>query len=142
MRFGYGLSTRQVRLRLPREDAAFLNAPADGGRVRLVELDDAADALGPVYERARAETPGMLVRTPEWWVARFRHLDSEHHREGFGPLFYALHEGPDGPDAYAAYRVKLDESDGIDAGRVEVVEAVTTSAESAVGIWSFVFGVE
>ena len=50
----------------------------------------------------------MLARNDEWWKYRFHHLDSEHHRGGFGPMFYALHEGADGPDAYAVYRVKID----------------------------------
>jgi len=141
-RYGYGMATRQAKFRVPRAHAGFARQPADPGRIRLVEMDDVAGELGPVYDRALAGTPGMLARSPEWWLARFRHLDSEHHREGFGPMFFALHQGRDGPDAYAAYRVKLDEEDGIDVGRVQVVEAVTTTPESSIGLWSFVFGID
>ena len=141
-RYGYGMATRQASFRVPRTHTAFARPAPDQGRVRLIGLDEAPAEMGPVYDRALAGTPGMLTRTGEWWIARFRHLDAEHHREGFGPMFYALHEGPDGPDAYAAYRVKMHEEDGIDAGQVQVVEAVTTTPESVAGIWSFVFGID
>ncbi len=142
-RFGYGMATRQAAASVPRAHTAWLpSVPAAEGQVRLITSDDAAKELGPVYDRARAETPGMLARSEEWWKYRFRHLDAEHHRGGFGPMFFALHEGADGPDAYSAYRVKFDDSDGIERGLVQVVETVTTTPASVRGIWSYLFGVD
>jgi predicted acetyltransferase len=142
-RFGYGMATRQASGRVPRAHTAWRgDATGDQGRVRLITADAVPKELGPVYDRARAETPGMLERSDEWWAYRFQHLDSEHHRGDFGPLFYALHDGPDGPDAYAAYRVKTQDEDGIDRGIVQVVEAVTTTPSSVRAMWSFVFGID
>ncbi|HXJ66194.1 MAG TPA: GNAT family N-acetyltransferase, partial [Actinomycetota bacterium] len=120
-RFGYGMATRQVIARVPRAHTAWLpEAPDEGGQVRLVPSDAMFKELGPVYDRVRAGTPGMLVRNDDWWKWRFHHMDAEHHRGGFGPMFYALHEGPEGPDAYAVYRVKNEDEDGIDCGVVQV----------------------
>lgn len=141
-RFGYGMATRQASARVPRAHTAWLTPPPAGGQVRLVPFDAAAKQLGPVYDRARPGTPGMLVRDEAWWSYRFQHLNAEHHRGGFGPMFFALHEGPEGPDAYAVYRVKSDDEDGIDQGVVQVVEAVTTTPESVQGMWSFLFGID
>jgi len=141
-RFGYGMATRQAMGRVSRAHSSFLRPFADPGRVRLLPPEDATKDLAPVYDRVRARTPGMIERNRDWWGYRFRHLDAEHHRGGFGKLFYALHEGDEGPDAYAVYRVKPQEADGIDAGQLQVVEAVTTTPESAAAMWSFLFGVD
>jgi predicted acetyltransferase len=142
-RFGYGMATRQVICRVPRAYTAWL-APAAGdpGQVRLLPLEAAMKEMGPVHDRVRAETPGMLARNDEWWAYRFRHLDSEHHRGGFGPMFYAVHDGPGGPDAYAVYRVKTEDTDGIDHGTVQAVEVVTTTPESVRAMWSYLFGID
>jgi predicted acetyltransferase len=142
-RFGYGMATRSAMGRSSRANSAFLRPTVDPSRVRLLPLDDAMNELAPVYDGVRARTPGMIERNHDWWVYRFRHLDSEHHREGFGPMFFALHEGPDGPDAYAVYRVKPHEDEGgIDRGVVQVVEAVTTTPDSVPAMWGYVFGID
>ncbi len=142
-RFGYGMGTRAVIARVSRDHAAFLRRLPDPGRVRLLPFDDAMKELAPVYDRVRVETAGMIERTHDWWVYRFRHLNSEHHRTGgWGEMFFGLHEGPDGPDAYAVYRVKMEDQDGIDVGAVEVVEAMGTSPASTQAIWSYVFGID
>jgi len=142
-RFGYGMATRQLMCRVPRAHAAWLTpSDDDQGQVRFVQLEHAPKELGPIYDRARAETPGMLERPDEWWKYRFGHMDAEHHRGGFGPMFYALHEGSDGPDAYAVYRVKMDDEDGVDRGIVQAVEAVTTTPGSVRGMWGFLFGID
>jgi predicted acetyltransferase len=141
-RFGYGMATRHMAFRVPRVHTAWLaDQPADG-QVRLVTSEAAPNELLPIYDRVRAETPGMLERPVAWWRYRFDHLDAEPHRGGFGPMFYALHEGPDGPDAYAAYRVKAEGEDGVDRGIVQAVEVVTTTPASIRGIWSFLFGID
>lgn len=142
-RFGYGMATRQVICRVPRAHMAWLSAPGGAsGQVRLVPSEAMVSELGPVYDRARPETPGMLARNDDWWKWRFHHMDAEHHRGGFGPMFYALHEGADGPDAYAVYRVKTQDEDGIDRGIVQVVEVVTTTPASVRAIWSYLFGID
>src|SRR6266545_7458442 len=81
-RFGYGMGTRAVIARVSRDHAAFLRRLPDPGRVRLLPFDDAMKELAPVYDRVRVETAGMIERTHDWRVYRFRHLNSEHHRTG------------------------------------------------------------
>ncbi|MFL5799295.1 MAG: GNAT family N-acetyltransferase [Actinomycetota bacterium] len=141
-RFGYGMATRQAVGRVSRANWSFLRPFTDPGRVRLLPLEDAAKELAPVYDRVRAGTPGMIEQNQDWWGYLFRHLNAEHHRRGFGELFFALHEGEEGPDAYAVYRVKPQEEEGIDVGQLQVAEAVTTTPASAAAMWSFLFGVD
>jgi predicted acetyltransferase len=142
-RFGYGMATRQLIGRVQRAHTEWLGpAPDDPGQVRLVPPDAAAEQLGPVYDRIRTSTPGMIVRDEAWWKYRFHHMNAEHHRGGFGPMFYALHEGPEGPDAYAVHRMRSDSRDGIEGGTVQVVEAVTTTPGSVRAMWSYLFGID
>ena len=142
-RFGYGMATRQTACGVPRAHTAWLRPAGNPGQVRLIGSDDVFKELNPLYDRLRGETPGMLERNEEWWKYRFAHLDAEHHRGGFGPLQYALHDGPEGPDAYAVYRQKGEhQDDGIDRGIVQVVEAVTTTADSVRGMWTYLFGID
>src|SRR4051794_30702065 len=142
-RFGYGMATRQAACRVPRAHTAWLPAaPAVTGEIRLVPRESAVAELRPVYERGRAATPGMIARPEPWWAYRFHHLDAEHHRGGVGAMFYAVHEGPDGADGYAGYRLKMEGEGGIDRGIVQGVEAMTTTPESVRAVWSYLFGID
>ena len=38
------------------------------GEVRLIERDEAARLLPPIYDVVRAATPGFLARSDEWWA--------------------------------------------------------------------------
>src|SRR5215212_6573545 len=65
-RYGYGVATVRVAIEAERDRMRFRDDPAQVGRVRLVDGDEAARVLPPIYERARRETPGMFARSDAW----------------------------------------------------------------------------
>ena len=68
-RFGYGLATLAGTFDITSNRTAFRTATPDApGDVRLVEREEAARLLPPVYDVVRAATPGFLSRSPDWWA--------------------------------------------------------------------------
>lgn len=110
-RFGYGLATQGVRLRidpahsrLRPEASVLVGASSAGGRLRQVTVDEARALLPPAYERVRTGRPGSVARTPGWWEAQV-FLDRERHRDGGGSLAVLVHEDATGAvDGWALYR--------------------------------------
>ena len=140
-RFGYGLATKTAKISVDRDRAVFRERTEPVGMTRLVALEQAADVLPDVYDRVRAETPGMLARSPTWWQASSL-ADPEHHRQGAGPLFCAVHELDGEPDAYALYRLKTNWEEGVPNSALRVREVMATSLVARREIWRFLFGVD
>jgi predicted acetyltransferase len=140
-RFGYGLATKAAKMSVDRDRAIFRDAAEPAGATRLVTLEEAADVLPDVYERVRVETPGMLARSPAWWQASAL-SDPEHHRQGAGPLFCAVHELGGEPDAYALYRLKTNWEEGVPNSALRTREVMATSPPARREIWRFLFGVD
>ena len=136
-RFGYGLAAFSTNLRILRERTAFARPWQPDGRLTLLEKAEALDAFPPIHERVSAVHPGMWSRTPAWWKVHF--ADLEHWREGYGALFFALHEGSDGPDGYVAYRVKHDWPEGTPEGGLQVTELMAENARAYGDLWRFCF---
>jgi predicted acetyltransferase len=139
-RFGYGVATSDCAIEIERERTAFLWLPPERGRVRLVDRGEAFAAMEPIYDAVRRTQPGMIERRGMWWDARFE--DFEHDREGASPFFFALHEGPDGDDAYAVYRFKHDWPQAMPNGSVDVEELVATTPDAYACMWRFVFDLD
>ena len=138
-RYGYGIASRVVGIDA---DRAAFEAPADpAARVRVVDIDEAAEVFPPVYERIRRETPGMFERSSNWWKL-YRLSDPEHRRHGAGPKFYALLELDGEAEGYAIYRVKPDWDEGFSQSQLRVQEALATSPRATREIWRFLFGVD
>jgi predicted acetyltransferase len=140
-RFGYGLATKAAKTSVDRDRAVFREDADAVGATRLVTLDQAADVLPDVYERVRVETPGMLARSPTWWQASPL-ADPEHHRQGAGPLFCAVHELDGEPAAYALYRLKTNWEEGVPNSALRIREVIATSPVARREIWRFLFGVD
>jgi predicted acetyltransferase len=140
-RYGYGIATKAVGMEADRDRMVFDAPPDAGALVRLVEADEAAEAFPPIYDRVRAETPGMFRRSEDWWKL-YRLADPEHRRRGAGPKFHALLELDGQPEAYASYRVKQNWDEGFPQSRLMVGEAVGTSPRATRELWRFLFGVD
>ena len=139
-RFGYGVATSDCSIEIERERTAFLWLPREQGRVRLIDREKAFAAMEPVYDVVCGVQPGMIERRGVWWDARFE--DFEHDREGASPFFFAIHEGPDGVDAYAVYRFKHDWPQALPHGSVDVEELLATSPDAYASMWRFVFDLD
>jgi predicted acetyltransferase len=138
-RFGYGQAAPNGEAKSDRERFA-LRTPASGS-VRLVDAEEALQLFPPVYERIRAQRPGMLTRDQRWWKEH-RLADPESWRRGASRKFYAAVEIDGAVEGYVYYRVKDDWKDGFAAGEVRVIEALATSAEAERALWSFLHGID
>jgi predicted acetyltransferase len=140
-RFGYGLATKAAKIEIDRDRAVFRDRPEPLGATRLVSLEEAADLVPDVYERVRAETPGMFARSGTWWETSTL-ADPEHARHGAGPLFCAVLELDGETEAYALYRLKSDWEEGVPNSTLRVREVMATSPLALREIWRFLCGVD
>jgi predicted acetyltransferase len=140
-RFGYGVSTLKASINAERDRIAFRGEPESAARVRLIDAEEAARALPPIWDRAQKERPGMFARSPEWWQ-EYRLPDPEHRRGGAGPRFIALLELDGSPEAHALYRVRESWEEGFSTSRLLVIEAVGTTPLAEREIWRFLFGID
>ena len=139
-RFGYGLASFDARIEVERDRAILREGPPPIGQTRLLTPEEAASALPPIYDRVRVRRPGMLTRTPTWWV-HHRLYDSPADRRGASALRGVVWEHG-GDAAYALYRVNPAWEEGTPASTLEVLETVAASAVGHREIWRFLFGVD
>ena len=140
-RYGYGVATVRTAIEAERDRMRFRGDPTPVGQVRLVDEEEAARVLPPIYERVRKERPGMFARSEMWW-REYRLPDPEHHRDGAGPRYFAVLELHGADEAYARYRVKDDWQDGVSTSSLRVMEAVATSPLADRELWRYLFGVD
>ena len=138
-RFGYGQAAPSGDARSDR--ARFELRTPSTGSVRLVDADEALRLFPPVYERIRAQRPGMLTRDERWWKEH-RLADPESWRRGASRKFYAAVEVDGAVEGYAYYRVKDEWEDGFAKGDVRVIEALATSVEAEKTLWGFLHGID
>lgn len=140
--FGYGLASYHGLIDLDRDKAQFRDETPPAGRARIVSYDEFLKIAPDVYERVRAQTPGMFARSRTWWEAH-RLFDPEHEREGGGPMLRAVVEINGTAQAYCLYRVQHSwGEDGIPNGTLTVEEAMGTTPEATKAVWHFLFGVD
>lgn len=94
-RFGYGLATLMGVLEIERPHTAF-DVEHEPREIRLLPRAEALAAFPPVHDRVRPGRPGFVARNGAWWEYRVRDIEQEEF--GFGQPFFALCEGPGGPD--------------------------------------------
>jgi len=136
-RFGYGCAAICHEIEVRRGHVDFHRLAPGAAPVRLIDAEEAAVALPPLFDQVRTQVPGFFVRRPVWWEHR-RLSDPEHDRHGMTSYRYVVVDGDDGITGYAQYRSKLDWSDGHGAGNVEVKELIGTTPESWAGLWWYV----
>jgi predicted acetyltransferase len=140
-RFGYGLAAFDGFFEVDTRRTAFrLDGPVEG-RVRLVEEQEAAMLIPPVYEAMRRVTPGALSRTRAWWTGGVL-ADPEYGRRGLSPKFRVVHEVDGAAEGYAIYRLKEEWNERGPASKLELGEAVATTPRSWHALWRFLFDVD
>ena len=140
-RYGYGMASLCGDMDIPRTHADFVRPVERPGSVRIVDREQALALCPPVYDRACAETPGMLARSRIWWEARVLD-DPDWRRAGGGELSVAVLEDDDGPQAYAVYRLNFAYDDGVPTGAVVVLEAIGATAEAEIAIWRYLLDID
>jgi predicted acetyltransferase len=140
-RFGYGIAAPTVQMDADRSRFGLRDDPGPCGRVRLVDLGDAADPCMRVYDAVRPTVPGFTARTREWWET-YRLADPEQWRHGASPKYVALIEVDGEPAAYAIYRIKQDWEGGFSRSQVKLVETLAATPAAERDLWRFVFGID
>ena len=141
-RFGYGLATWAVGFSIDRPHAGLARPVDVGGRVVMLDNNEAAKRIPDLYDDLRRRHLGALSRPPGWWAEYFR--DPEDRRDGASPRFYALHESDAGDaDGFVSYRVKKDwRDDGLAAGDTQVYELYGARPAVRAALWQFCLGVD
>ena len=137
-RYGYGIASLAAGIAVDRDHSAFVGAAVPGARFRLLDHEAAARAFPPIWERARAERPGMLSRSDGWWRAR-RMSDIAPVRGGRPALLRVLCEIDGRPAGYALYRYGTKIEHFHVVGTVEVIEAISDSPAGTRAIWRYLF---
>ena len=143
-RFGYGIATYCANYTVLRDRSA-MNADARraaesaGGAVRLVEADEARSLFPVVHEAWRLRCPGEVSLTSGFWDA---YVLPDPWEESKSARFMAVHEGPDGVDAFADYYVDRHWEPALPRHRVEV-HALTASRPAAqVAMFDYLCGID
>jgi predicted acetyltransferase len=140
-RFGYGLASEGVEIRIDRTRTGLAHTTPARGRTRLVTRDEALESWPAVHDRLTEEQPGHYRRRPDWW--RLRNLpEQESPNPGYTSSFLVQYEEDGQVDGYVRYAIKQEYVEGSAAGTLFVTEltAATDAAYSA--LWSYVFGVD
>jgi predicted acetyltransferase len=140
-RFGYGISAPTVQLDADRSRFSLRDDPGPQGAVRLIDREEAAKVLPPIYDTVRRQVPGFTSRDELLWDL-YRLADPEHWRRGGGPKFFAMLEFDGEPVGYTLYRIKSDWEEGFSKSHVRVLETCATSPAAERELWRFLFGID
>ena len=140
-RFGYGLASFCGEIALPREYTTFAQTVDPEGTVRLVTPEEAQELLPPVYERVRAQWPGMFSRSDVWWEQR-EIADPEERRDGAGPKRWVAYERNGSVDGYAVYRHKPGFEAGTSSAELRIVEALGATPSANRDLWAYLLAVD
>lgn len=141
-RFGYGMASLCAEAELDPARAAFApSAPLparDRVRLTLLEEDEAAAVFPRIWDRVRAQRPGLLSRSEAWWRLR-RIGDPPWVRAGRMPLQRVLLELDGQPAAYAIYRLHDSgwDSANLSTLSADVLEAIGDGPEATAALWRY-----
>lgn len=139
-RFGYGIATHCYSVKMDGNKIRFRD-DIEIDRVRRVDIEDAIPELSPVFDAVSAITPGMWSRSQSLWEEIL--FDGDWTKRGRTKFRIVVHDGPDGPDGYAVYRLKSGDSDDWhDAGTVAITEVIAATPRAEASLWAFLTNVD
>jgi predicted acetyltransferase len=139
-RFGFGLASMHLRLRINRGDGKLsvgsLAHGASAVRLCAVAPSAAKAALAQVFAALLPHQPGMIARDERWWTYLLGDAPALR-PPGMSALRCLLAEDDAGPRGYALYRTQQSwDPDGIAAGTLAVRELVATDAAATAALWN------
>ncbi len=138
-RFGYGMASAVAEVSIPKEYSSYALPLERVGTVRMVDADEALTLFPRVWDRVRRRTPGMLVRSRNWWELR---ILFERPEQSEGPKRYVVLEVDGRPVGYAVYRHKPKWGEGVSDAELEVVEAVALDGRPTAEIWRYLLDID
>ncbi len=136
-RYGYGAASLRYRMEALASRTAYVRGYRPQGRTRLLPREEALVSFLPVYDAVRRERPGGIELDATWFGYRY----SESHWAGDRRWFYAAHEGVEGLDAFAVYRVEHGDHGPVGM-ELQVEDVQATSPQGYADIWRFLFDVD
>jgi len=133
-RFGYGPAGDRVGMTIEGAHGEFVRGFRDPGRVRFVDIDEAAKLFPSVYERTRA-TLGSVARPEFWWPEVIYGYEAE-------TKFWVVHETAGEADGYAFYTVSGDWTNGVSDRTIEVVDLQAVTPTARLALWRYLLDVD
>jgi predicted acetyltransferase len=140
-RFGYGLASFCGEISLPREYTTFAQPVEPEGTLRFLEPDEVLETVPPVFERIRAQWPGMFSRNSLWWEKR-QVADPEDRRQGAGPKRWVAYERDGAVEGYAVYRHKPGFEQGTSTAELRVIEALGATPAALRDLWGYLLAID
>jgi predicted acetyltransferase len=138
-RYGYGVATWRLGLSVERARAHFGPGAPGGGRMRMLEREDAEKVLPAVYEQIRPLRPGAVSRPDFWWPSVFWGNFAGKDKA----FFAAVHSDDAGnDDGYVAYEIDGEWNDGLPDRRLLVWDMQARSGAAHVALWRYLLGVD
>jgi predicted acetyltransferase len=131
-RFGYGVASRCLTFRLDGPWWRFTDPVVPAG-VALVDVAEAAPHLSDVYERLRADVPGMMSMPEDKW-----RLYLEHDPPGGRSGSSARHVVTCGDRGFVVYRIKRGWGDAGPDSTVLVERCMATDSDAWRQLWNYV----
>lgn len=138
-RYGYGLATFGLSFEIETARAAFVRGYTPAGPIRLVEHDEAVKAILAINDANRGARPGMIHLDERRLEYEIGH---EHGEEKKVPSVFALHDGDDGIDGYAVYKVRHDWPQGFSRSVLSVRHLEATTPPAYADLWRYVLDVD
>jgi predicted acetyltransferase len=140
-RYGYGMASQCVEVKIPKAHAAFARPLEREGTLRIVDAAEALRLFPRVWDAVRRRTPGMLARTRNWWELRVL-FEAPGSGGESGPKRFVVLEKGGRPEGYAVYRHKPKWDEGIADSELEVVEAVALDGRPTAEIWRYLLDID
>jgi len=140
-RFGYGLATSFADYEIDPRRGQFARPPVTRGRLRLLEPEETAKIVPPVYDRYRRGQPGELSRPQMWWDTYAR--DPDWMRQGASRHYDVVYEsGPGRVDGWVGYRVENRWPGGLASNIVKVRMLIGTTPEAEAALWRYLLDLD
>ena len=139
-RFGYGWAAGDGSFEVDPRRTRYARPFEPEGRVRIVSEEESGSLIPAVYDAMRAETPGAISRSDDWWHQVL--ADPEYSRRGASPKFRVVYEADGRAEGYALYRIKEDWNHLGPQSVMQMSEAVTTTPRALRELWRYLFEVD
>src|SRR4029453_18552186 len=118
-----------------------LREPAGRGRVRLLDPEETAKIVPPLYDRYRRGQPGELSRPPAWWEVYAR--DPEWTRQGASRHHDVVYQSAPGRvDGWVSYRGETRWPHGLAANIIKVRMLIGLTPEAEAAMWRYILDLD
>ncbi len=139
-RFGYGIATEHVTLKIERDHGGLEHLPEIRGRMRMVEPESAREQWPAVWDTLRQRQAGMIDRPHSWWPRVF--MDPPDQRGGLTGLRFVNYEVDGEIEGYVLFRQKNDWQEGLPNCTLKVQELIATNQEAYAALWQYILSVD